>query len=192
MVSQPLTAQHSLSLLDRDDVAVVFFFQPTDTFGKVVQWLQSLLGFTKDSPSHVGIYYKKKLFELTADGTSARECSALTLQMLCSSSHFVYLGDDQIMQLNALVDEALEYEWRFDLVATIWYCFRIVVLNRGRKLVFNAADYNTVFKVDSTKATSFTPPLSCTTFVWNTLDLPFDWRIFCPAALKQALEESFE
>lgn len=182
-------ASSVVSLFDSDKVAVVFFFKPSTLYGQQVQALQACLGF-KDGPCHVGLYYQGRLIEVTTSGTTSRPVAMAAVQKICSSFYVVHLGDDEVDELNAQLEAALSYDWYFDLGAAVWFCFRMLVLNRGRKPRLAPTNFGSVAKVAFTRTTEYTPPLSCTTLVWNVLDLPSDWRVFAPAALEKALVEN--
>jgi hypothetical protein len=185
------------SVINNGSFVAVCFFRPKGNYSLFIAWLQTLLGYSWEDPTHVGIWYKGCLYEMTADGFDKR--TILLETVVKASAHVSYLFDygydEEFDSLEEELATCHREQWLFSVVDCIWYCFRVLVLNWNRPLrFFMPGDFttvfSTVFKVPNSKSLYFAPPASCTSPVWNTFDrVDKTWDIFTPAALLRELQK---
>lgn len=168
----------------------VYFFRPTSPFGWLVQILQWILGAPWNAPTHVAVGYKGKLIQLFTDGLSVEEDTGAAYR-LCDSHYTVELDTEESIMLLSMVTAFKNLGIFFSLTEAIYWCWR--VLTNGKQQHFEYEDtlnYGEIQEVVSGKRVFYSPPISCTAFVWQPLSdrIPMDWRIFAPAFLEQALD----
>lgn len=168
----------------------VYFFCSTTVFGKLVQVLQWLLGAPWNSPTHVAIGYKGKLIQLFTDGINVEEDTGAAYR-LCSNVYTIRLDDEESVMLLSIVAAFKHLGIYFSLTSSVTWCWR--VLTHSKRNCFEYDDelsYGEIMNVTNGKKAFFSPPISCTTFVWQAIAnrLPITWRVFAPAYLEQALD----
>ena len=169
----------------------VYFFKPVQRspFSRLVQGLQWLLGAPLSSPTHVAVGYKGNLYELTTEGLSVEPDTGAAYR-LASNVITVPVGAEESLRLAALLKGFEDLGVYFSVLGCVNFVWRLLWLRKQFGIFDDDLGFNELVPVDSGHAFFYCPPVSCTTFVWHTLadDLEFDWRIFAPAFLEQALE----
>jgi hypothetical protein len=179
--------------LNNGKFVAVCFFRTGGWFGNLIAWLQTLLGYSWEDPTHVGIWYKGFLYEMTAAGFDKR--SLLLDTVVSASYHVSYLFDfddsDEFETLEEELETCYREQWYFSVVNCVCYCFRVLVLHWNRPFrFFIPGNFSTVFQVPFSKSIYFSPPSSCTSPVWNVFDrVNKPWDIFTPAALLRELKQ---
>lgn len=181
----------SLSSSEQSTWMTIYFFRPTSPFGWLVQALQWLLGAPWSAPTHVAIGYKGKLIQLFTDGISVEEDTGAAYR-LCHSHYSIELDNEESIMLLSMVTAFTHLEVFFSLPEAIYWCWRVLTHRNKKYLEYNdEISYGELQAVSSGRRVFFSPPVSCTSFVWQPLAdrLPIDWRVFAPAFLEQALED---